>query len=143
MIARPQMNERGSAAVEAALLIPAMGALVLVVVFGGRIAVARQAVQSAAADAARAASISRTADAALLSATRIATAALATQGLTCTSSSIDVDTSGFARPPGTPAMTSVTVICDVLTADLSLPAPGTIRVEASMDSPLDTYRGRR
>lgn len=135
-------NERGSAAVEIALLAPLLGALVLVVIFGGRLALARQTVQAASADAARAASIERTASDAERSATRMAQATLANQGVTCATSSIDVDTRGFGRSPGTPATITVTISCDLVTADLSLPLPGTIQVTATSSSELDVYRGR-
>ncbi|HEY3409826.1 MAG TPA: TadE/TadG family type IV pilus assembly protein [Propionicimonas sp.] len=136
-------DQRGSAAVEIVLLAPMLGALVLVVIFGGRLALARQTVQAAAANAARAASIARSADDAKRSATRIAEATLSNQGVTCATSSIEVDTSGFQQPPGTPASTSVTIACDVATADLSLPLPGTTRVSANSSSELDVFRSRR
>lgn len=135
-------SERGSAAVEVALLVPTLAALVLLVIFGGRVAVARQMVQAAAADAARAASIARTAPDAERSATKIAQATLDNQGLRCTTLSVDVDTREFSRPPGTPASTTVTVRCQVASQDLALPGVPDILVESSMSSPLDTYRGR-
>lgn len=136
-------GERGSAAVEMALLAPMLGTLVLVVIFGGRLALARQTVQASAADAARAASIARTADEAKRSATRIAEATLTNQGVTCASMSIEVDADGFQQPPGTRADVTVDIACDVTTADLSLPLPGTVRVTATSSSELDSFRGRR
>lgn len=136
-------DQRGSAAVEIVLLAPMLGALVLVVIFGGRLALARQTVQAAAADAARAASIARSADEAKRAATRIAEDTMSNQGVTCATSSVEVDTSGFQQPPGTPATTSVTIACDVATADLSLPLPGTTRVSATSSSELDVFRSRR
>lgn len=136
-------DEQGSAAVEMALLAPMLGALVLVVIFGGRLALARQTVQAAAADAARAASISRTADAAQHSANLIAQGTLTNQGVKCATSTVDIDTRGFIQPPGTPASTTVVITCDVATADLSLPLPGTVRVSATSSSELDLFRGRR
>lgn len=136
-------DERGSAAVEMALLAPILGALVLVVIFGGRLALARQTMQAAAADAARAASVARTADEAERSATKIAEATLSNQGVACATSSTEVDTSGFKLAPGTPATTAVTITCDLATADLSLPLPGTVRVSATSSSELDTFRARR
>ncbi len=141
-MSRRTRDERGSAAVEIALLAPLLGALFLVVVFGGRVALARQTVQTATADAARAASIERTADDAQRAATQIAHATLANQGITCATTTIDVDTRGFKLLPGTPATITVTVSCDLVTADLSLPLPGTIRVSATNSSELDLYRGR-
>lgn len=136
-------DERGSAAVEIVLLAPMLGALVLVVIFGGRLALARQTVQAAAADAARAASIARSAGEAERSATRIAQATMSNQGVACATTAIEVDTSGFRQPSGTSASTSVTITCDVATADLSLPLPGTTRVSATSSSELDLFRGRR
>jgi len=136
-------GERGSAAVEMALLAPMLGTLVLVVIFGGRLALARQTVQASAADAARAASVARTADEAKRSATRFAEATLTNQGVTCASMSIEVDVDGFKQPPGTPANVAVDISCDVATADLSLPLPGTVRVTATSSSQLDSFRGRR
>ncbi|MEA5118557.1 MAG: TadE/TadG family type IV pilus assembly protein [Propionicimonas sp.] len=136
-------DERGSAAVEVALLAPVLGLMVLAVIFAGRVAVARQAVQSATTDAVRAASLARTADDAKRSANRVADAALVNQDVECATTTLEVDTSGFRRPPGTAATVTVTLTCEVATADLSLPVPGTIRIEHSMSSPLDVYRGRR
>lgn len=57
---------------------------------------------------------------------------------------MSVDTAGFAVPVGTPATVSATVVCQVWLADLTpIPAmPGQVTIEATMQSPLDTYRGR-
>ena len=55
-----RFDERGSAAIEAAVAGPAMVLLILLVVFGGRVALAHHAVQDTAADTARAASLART-----------------------------------------------------------------------------------
>ena len=53
-------DERGSASVEAAVGLPAFVLFVGLIIFGGRTATTHQAVESAAADAARSASIART-----------------------------------------------------------------------------------
>jgi Flp pilus assembly protein TadG len=135
--------QRGSAAVEIALLAPLLGTLVLIVIFGGRLALARQTVHAAAADAARAASIARTATVAEHSATEIAHGILTNQGVHCATTAIDTDTRGFRTPVGTEATITVRITCNVATADLSLPLPGTIEVTATSSSALDTYRGRR
>jgi Flp pilus assembly protein TadG len=140
---RTGRDERGSAAVEIALLAPLLGTLVLIVIFGGRLALARQTVQAAAADAARAASIVRTAAVAERSATEIARGTLANQGVHCATTAIDVDTRGFDEPVGTAATVTVRIACGVATADLSLPLPGTIEVSATSSSELDVFRGRR
>lgn len=136
-------DERGSAVVEAVLLTPVLVAMLLVVIFGGRVALTRQAVESAAADAARAASIARTASAARSDAGKSANISLANQNIQCTQTRVTVDVGGFAKPVGTVATVSVTVVCDMLTSDLGLVGvPGTMRIEATMVSPLDTYRER-
>lgn len=141
--ARRWRSERGSAAVEMVLLVPVLVTILMVIVFAGRVALARQTVQAAAADAARAASIARDAAQARRDATAIATRTLAAQGLTCARTSVTVNTSGFGVPVGQPAQVLVTVTCDVRASDLGLPGPATTRVEATHRSPLDTYRGRR
>ena len=76
--------------------------LLLLAVGGGRVAIAHGSVQQAAADAARAASIARTAGAAQTSAVTAARATLANQGLTCASMTVTLDTSGFATPVARP-----------------------------------------
>ena len=59
---RHQRGERGSAVIEAVVGVPAFMLFVLLIIAGGRLAIAQQAVEAAAADAARAASIARTQD---------------------------------------------------------------------------------
>ena len=136
-------DERGSAAVEVAIAAPLMMTIVMVAVAGGRIALAQGSVQQAASDAARSASISRTAGQANSAGTAAAGATLANQGLHCLSTRITVDTSGFARPVGTPAEVTATVTCTLELADLAVPGlPGSRVVTATMSSPLDNYRGR-
>ena len=47
------------------------------------------------------------------------------------------------RTDDTPAVVTATISCRVLTADLSLPGiPGTMLVQATQTSPLDTFRER-
>ena len=137
------LDERGSAAIEVVLLVPALVALLLFAVAGGRVAIAHGSVQQAAADAARAASIARTASAANTTAVGAASATLANQGLTCTSLTVTLDTSGFATPVGTPANVAATVSCTVRLSDLAVPGlPDSRVISATVTSPLDTFRGR-
>jgi Flp pilus assembly protein TadG len=129
--------------VEAVVGVPAFLLFLALILLAGRVAVAKQAVQAAANDAARAASITRTQSEAAGAATSSASATLANQGLTCTQRRVAVDTSGFTRPPGTPATVAATVTCAVALSDLALPGvPGSTRVTATVRSPLDTYRER-
>lgn len=137
-------RERGSVAVEVVILAPVLMLFILGVVFAGRYALAQQAVQSAAAEAARAASISRSPAQASGAATGAAAASLANQGLRCASSSVAVDTGAFALRPGIPGEVSATIVCVVDMSDLSFPGiPGNRTLEATMASPLDTYRSRQ
>ena len=135
-------DERGSAAIELVLLVPALMLMLLFAVAGGRVAIAHGSVQQAAADAARAASIARTAGSAQTTASAAARATLANQGLTCTSVTVTLDTSGFAKPVGTPASVRATVNCTVELSELSLPGLPDRVVSATVTSPLDLYRGR-
>lgn len=136
-------RERGSAVIEAAIGVPAFMLFVGLIVFAGRVAVANQAVGSAATEAARSASISRTQAQAADTARAAATQALSNQKVNCLRMTISVDTSGFGSPVGTPASVRATVTCVVNLSDLSVPGvPGTRTVSASMSSPLDTYRER-
>ena len=50
-------GERGSASIEVAMGVPAIALFLALVILGGRLALAQQAVQAAAADAARTASM--------------------------------------------------------------------------------------
>ena len=49
-------SERGSSVVEVVILAPALGLFLALIIAGGRVAVAHQAVEASAAEAARAAS---------------------------------------------------------------------------------------
>lgn len=142
--ARPE-GDRGSAAIEAAVLAPALLALIGVAIVGGRIQVAGGAIETAAHDAARAASISRTAGQARTNAYTAADATLSQAGLHCTRLTVVVDTSGFAVPVGQPATVSADVDCVVDFADL-MPVdglPGSKRLHARFTSVLDTFRTRQ
>lgn len=136
-------SDRGSEALEAAIGLPAFLLFIALIIAGGRLAIAHQAVQAAAADAARSASISRTQGTAQGSGVSGATASLANQNLQCTSKTVSVDTSGFASPVGTPVSVTATVTCVVNLSDVTIPGlPGTQTITATMSSPLDTYRER-
>ena len=126
-------SERGSVVVEVVILAPALGLLLMLIIAGGRVAVAHQAVEAAAAAAARSASIARTQAAATAQDT--ATASLREQGTTCVSAAVTLDTTGFATPVGTPASVGATVTCH-------LGLPGSLPITATVRSPLDTHRER-
>ena len=135
-------DERGSAAIEAAVAGPAVVLMICLVILGGRVALAHQSVQTIAADSVRAASLARTASEARQAATTTMNTGF-DQQLPCASRTLALDLAGFATPAGTPATVSATVSCQLTTAELGLPLPGPITVTGTMASPLDTYRGRR
>lgn len=136
-------SERGSVSAEA---IFAIAAIMLVLLFGvaaGRVVVATFAVEAAARDAARQASIARNAADARAKATARATTSLGSSGVSCEAVTVQVDTSGFGRPVGSPASVNATVTCIVPLADLAFPGlPGSVVRQANFSSPLDPYRGR-
>lgn len=137
-------EERGSDTVELAVQMVLWPMFFAVVIAGGRLVTADHSVETAATDAARSASISRTAADARSKAVSTAHQSLSSQGLPCRSSTITLDTSEFAKPPGQPAKTTATVVCQVTLSDLLLPGlPGSITMTKTMTSPIDTYRERR
>ena len=140
---RRRVDERGSAAIEAVVVAPAVVLLIGLVILGGRVALAHQTVQNIAADTARAATLERTSTAARASANKALNAAIAQQ-LPCASHDLNLDLAGFKKPPGTPAAVTATVTCQLSIAELALPGlPGTVTLKATMTSPIDTYRGKR
>ena len=136
-------NERGSASVEAAVGLPAFVLFVGLIIFGGRTATTHEAVQSAAADAARSASIVRTGPEARRSAEDAARASLWNQEIGCLNIDVTLDSSDFNKPVGQPGTVAVTVQCRLDLSDLSVPGvPGSRVITATMSSPLDTWRER-
>ena len=136
-------TERGSATIEAVIIVPAFLLFVALIITAGRYAVARQVVESAAAESARSASIARTHGDATRDARAAAVRSLHDQDLRCADQQVRVDTSGFEKPPGTPASVTATVRCVVDLGDLTLPGlPGTRVITATATSPVDTYRER-
>ncbi len=130
--------ERGSAAAELTLLAPVLVmVLVLVAVVAHRVVDARLRLDSAAHQAARAASIERSAAGAERAAGDLAAAVLGPAGPSCADLAVTTDTPGF-RAGGT---VSVTVTCSVdLTGGLLLGVPGRTDVTATVTEPLDTFR---
>lgn len=136
-------GEQGSASIEAAIGVPAFALFVGLIIFGGRTATTHQAVESAAADAARSASIARTGTDAEHKAKEAAQTSLANQDVHCLSIDVSIDTAGFRTTVGAAATVEVTVECRLDLSDLSVPGvPGSRIIRATMSSPLDTWRER-
>ena len=136
-------REEGAASLEVVVLTPVLVLLLGLLVLAGRVTLARTSVEQAADEAARSASIARTAAGARRAAADGAVRALGRQSLRCSRVDVAVDVAGFAVPVGQPARVTATVTCVVALADLALPGfPGSRTVTASAISPLDTYRER-
>jgi Flp pilus assembly protein TadG len=137
-------DETGAVAVEAALLAPALLLVLALLMFGGRNALATGAVEQAAVDAARAASLARTGPLADTAAREAAGRSLADQDLDCATITVQVETSGFRTQPGQEATISTAVTCILQLSDLALPGlPGSKRISATAVSAIDKYRERR
>lgn len=129
---------------EAVIGVTAFGLFIALIVAGGRVALARQAVETAANDAARAASIARSTDEARADARAAANGSLSDQDVACAATSILIDTSGLSAPLGTPAQVRATVSCTVKLTDLAVPGmPGSRTITETVTSPIDAYRERR
>ncbi|MFE4254408.1 TadE/TadG family type IV pilus assembly protein [Streptomyces sp. NPDC056910] len=135
--------DRGSAAIEAAIILPSLLVFLCLAIAGGRLVMSGSKIDAAAQDAAREASIHRTAASAQEAARGAATASLADQGITCASSSVTINTAGLSVPIGQVATVSATVSCTVDLSDLLLPgAPGSRTMQSTATSVVDQYRQR-
>lgn len=129
--------ERGSAVLEAVIGAPVIILLLVTLIGAGRVASAHQLVDDAAGDAARAASMARSRQAATAEAQQSATASLAGRGVSCSSRTITVDTTNW-RPGGS---VGVTLTCAVQLADLGVPIFGASRdITAQAAAVIDVYR---
>jgi hypothetical protein len=141
-----QRAEGGSSSVELAILTPSVILMFIMMLIGGEINIGKQAIEAAAFDAARTASLSRDAEEAGNSARVAATDRLLRQGFRCTQRPdqiTSVDTSGFGKDPGESATVMVAVTCTINFSDRVLPGmPGAYTYTATFASPIDTYRAR-
>jgi Flp pilus assembly protein TadG len=136
-------RDAGNAALELVVLAPVILILLGLVIAAGRTSIAQGAVDAAARDAARQASISLTPDTAKAAALSSARAALSRDGLDC-NPVVTVDTGQFSTVPvGQPATVTATVSCRVPLSDLVVPGlPGSRTLSYTFTSPLDPFRER-
>ncbi|MEU5225310.1 TadE family protein [Streptomyces toyocaensis] len=140
---RRTRSDDGSVAIEAAIIVPPLLMFVCLAIAGGRLVTSGAKIDAAAEDAAREASIHRTAASAQAAAQAAATESLNDQGITCASSSVNINTGGLSVPVGQVGTVTVTVSCTVPLADLLLPgAPGTRTLTSTATSVVDQYRQR-
>jgi Flp pilus assembly protein TadG len=136
-------DQRGAAAIELTLLVPALLLVLGLLVAGGRLWFARTTVNEAAQTAARAASLARSATTATAAGRDAGSHSLGTAGLRCSSTSISISTAAFAVPVGTPSTVTSTILCLVDFSDVFLPGwPGSIQLAGHGSAALDTYRSR-
>lgn len=130
-------DEQGSATAELVLLTPLLILILVFVVALGRLTSARIEVDSAAAQAARAASIAWSPQSANQAAQQSAAATLSGDHVTCAHLDVSVDTAEFV--PG--GSVSVTVSCGVDLSQLTgLHLPTTETISSKAVSPLDRFR---
>jgi Flp pilus assembly protein TadG len=142
-VRRGQPADGGNAALELIVLAPVLLALLGLVIAAGRTSIAQGSVDAAARDAARQASLAFSPAAAQEDGQASARAALARDGLDCTSLTVYVDTSQFGNPVGQPASVKAYVYCTVPLSGLALPGlPGSATLKDEFTSPLDDYRVR-
>ncbi len=110
--------------------------------YGGQIALAEQTVQAAAAEAARSASIARSQGAAQSAGFAAAQQVINNHGLDCDALNVQLDTSAFGLPIGTPGEVVAVVTCHVSSAQIATFYGGGVQVQKTMSSPVDTYRPR-
>ncbi len=141
---RAMADDRGLAAVELVLVTPLLIAVVLFVVGLGRISHTEEQVSGAAADAARAASVTRTPGAATAAAQDAAAVTLGSQNLTCANfdKTTDVVVDNSHNRPG--GYVKVTITCATRLSDVALAGfPGSRTFTQSATAPIELYTGPR
>ena len=132
-------QDRGSIAIEAAILVPAILLFLLLVIAAGRAQTAQGAVDAAVRDAARSASLMRTEAGAEQAAGDTVAATLDQEGVNCQDENLDVRYA--AGTQGQAGSVQVTLLCHIPVGDLAVPGlPGTVSRHSSFTSVLDLYR---
>jgi Flp pilus assembly protein TadG len=129
--------EAGSTALELTLLAPVLLTVLMLVVGLGRMAHARQQVESIAADAARAASLARNPDTSRTDAKTAAEKSRDNADLSCASLDVQVNTANY-QPGGT---IRVVVTCTADLSDVAISGlPGHRTFTATAVAPLENFR---
>jgi Flp pilus assembly protein TadG len=143
---RAGSRDRGSAAIEAAMLVPVLVVLVALVVAAGRIRTADGAVAEASRDAARTASLNFTAGEAEYYGAMAGRQTLSDQGLQC--SEAEPVTFPVVRMDSTPEQVgkvTAKVTCTISLANLlwkGVPLPGHMTVTDEFTAVVDIYRSQ-
>lgn len=130
-------NQEGSIALEFAVIVPAVLAVLILLVAQGRTVNARANVRESARTAARTAALERNLASASAAAQKSVEATLKDDSIDC--EPLEVRTSGDWRPGGS-VVTNVS--CTIDLADLGGPLlPGNVMIKARFEEVLDRYRG--
>lgn len=136
MILQPR-DEKGITAVEFVLITPVLIIALLFTVGVARLAHARHQVESAAADAARAASLERNTSVAAERGRAIAAMSIGRRGLSCSDLQVNVDVSAY-EPGG---VVRATVTCRAQLSDVAMAGfPGGRTFTATAAVPIETFR---
>lgn len=136
-MSRQPRDERGVTAVEFVLVTPVLVIALLFTVGVARISHARHQIESAAADAARAASLERNTSIAAQRGHEMAAESIGRRGLSCSDLQVNVDVSGY-EPGG---VVRATVTCRTRLSDVALAGfPGGRTFTASASVPIETFR---
>jgi Flp pilus assembly protein TadG len=142
LAAEQRALDAGSTTLELVILAPALIIMLLLVIAAGRIAQAHGAVEAAARDAARQASIARDPASAQTNALASAQAALTREGLTCPAK-VSVNTAGLTQPLGQTGTVTAQVTCTVRLGDVAASGVPPVTVTGRFSSPVDPFRGRQ
>ena len=137
LLRRRRRGERGTAAIELTLMAPVLMVILQFVVGLGRMAHARQQIESVAADSARAASLERNTAMSAQAAKTAAETSLGDAGVSCTDLKVDVDLSSY-QPGG---RVTVTVSCQTKLSDVTMAGfPGSRTFTATSSVPIENFR---
>ena len=135
-------QERGGAAVEIVVVAPILIVMLLFVVGLGRLGTAREAVDGAARDGAREASIARTTRDAAGTAGNVVRATLAEKRVSCPTPHVAVEYRPVAGKLTAGGTVTVHVDCVVDNQDVTLSGlPGRSTLRGDSTAVVDTYRG--
>jgi Flp pilus assembly protein TadG len=135
-------EDTGTLTLSTVIVVPTIIFLLALVILGGRIARANGAVEAAAHEAARAASVSRALADAETAARTTADVSLASAGVDCTSVVLSTDLAALTAPAGEIGQVSVTVTCTVPLADLGPLGEPDRTITYTAVSSVDPYRSR-
>jgi Flp pilus assembly protein TadG len=137
LLRRRRRGERGTAAIELTLMAPVLMVILLFVVGLGRMAHARQQIESVAADSARAASLERNTSKSEAAAKTAAEQSLGDAGVSCTNLNVEVNLSSY-QPGG---RVTVTVSCQTKLSDVTMAGfPGSRTFTATSSVPIENFR---